>query len=356
MVERPSGGKTVPGHDVVAIGASAGGIEALRCIVHGLPSNFPAAVFVVVHVSPDSGGALGRILSRSGSLPATLAHDGESIQNGRIYVAPPDAHLILRPGYLRLSHAPREHGFRPAVDPLFRSAAEAYGSRVVGVILSGGDADGVYGSLAIKACGGLIIVQDPADALFANMPRSVLEQLKVDHCLPAREIAATLIQLTSQPSPPFTQPTVEELPPLGTFGTLIDLSMIPVKERLGTLVGITCPNCEGVLWETKPYGMVEYCCRVGHVFSPISLWTEKGQTVESALWAAVDALEEQADLAHRLKEKLYSTASPARIQYYEQRARESLNAAALIRQLLMNGASSLTFEKLEGPSLDEDSP
>ena len=184
--------------DVVAIGASAGGIQALTSLASGLPRDFPAAVFVVVHIPPYAVSRLPEILSRAGPLPAAHARQGEPIEPGRIYVAPPDRHLLVRQGWVELARGPRENHSRPAIDPLFRTAARAYGPRVVGVVLSGSLYDGSMGLMAIKTRGGVAVVQDPNEAAFASMPRSALQAVTADHVLPAAAMAAVLGDLVGE--------------------------------------------------------------------------------------------------------------------------------------------------------------
>jgi len=183
------------GHDIVVVGASAGGVEALTSVVGGLPSDFGAAIFVVLHVPPAASSSLANILSRAGPLSATAARDREAIQAGRIYVAQPNQHLVLRPGQVGLESGPLENSTRPCVDVLFRSAAHAYGRRVVGVVLSGALQDGALGLAAIKLRHGVTIVQDPAEAMFAGMPQSALSTSEVDYCLTLAEIPRHLVEL-----------------------------------------------------------------------------------------------------------------------------------------------------------------
>src|SRR5689334_21556883 len=185
--------------DIIVIGASAGGISTLSELVKLLPEDLDAAVFVVVHIPRHSSNLLPRILSRKGVLPASSPVEGEKIERGRIYVAPPDQHMLIKPGRIRLVHGPRENGSRPAIDPLFRTAARVYGQRVVGVVLSGTLDDGTAGLIAIKRRGGIAIAQDPDEALYAGMPTSAIEHHTVDYVLPVSEIASTLIALTSMP-------------------------------------------------------------------------------------------------------------------------------------------------------------
>jgi two-component system chemotaxis response regulator CheB len=174
----------VPGHDIITIGASAGGVEAFKKIVHELPPALQAAIFVVLHISPEGPSVLPDILNRAGPLPALHPRDGDKIQLGKIYIAPPDHHLLIRRGHIHLFRGPKENNVRPAIDPLFRTAARAYGPRVIGVVLTGVLDDGTAGLLAIKARGGITVVQDPDDALFSGMPESAMKYADVDHCLP----------------------------------------------------------------------------------------------------------------------------------------------------------------------------
>src|ERR1044071_7069825 len=187
----------MPGRDIVVVGTSAGGVEALRTLVGGLPADFPGSVFVVMHTAPDSPGVLAQILDRSGPLPAASATNRERIRPGRVYVAPPDWHLLLEPGQVRLTHGPKENRFRPAVDPLFRSAAQVFGPRVVGVILTGGLDDGTSGLWAVKRLGSVAVVQDPDEAFMSSMPLNALAQVEVVYTLPLAEIPPLLARLVS---------------------------------------------------------------------------------------------------------------------------------------------------------------
>src|SRR5262245_18310910 len=187
------------GHDIIVIGASAGGVGALQEVARGLPLDLPAAVFVVLHVSPSGPSMLPRILSNSGPLRAHHAINGEAIEHGQIYVAPPDYHLLVERERMRVVRGPKENRARPAADPLFRSAAHAYGTRVVGVVLSGTLDDGTAGLAAIKRRGGLTVAQDPVAALYPGMPRSATANVSLDLCLPVASIASLLSRLASLP-------------------------------------------------------------------------------------------------------------------------------------------------------------
>src|ERR1044071_4813241 len=189
----------MPKRDIIVIGASSGGIEALRVLVGDLPKDFAASIFRVVHMGPGSPGILHQILNRAGNVKAIDPSDGQEIQPGRIYVAPPDRHLILEPGKICLSRGPKENRFRPAFDPLFRSAAQVYGPRVIGVILSGGLDDGTAGLWTLKQLGGTAVVQDPEDALVDSMPLNASRYVSVDYEVPLKDMASLLVQLAQLP-------------------------------------------------------------------------------------------------------------------------------------------------------------
>jgi two-component system chemotaxis response regulator CheB len=191
--------KKMLGHDIIVVGASAGGVQALTKLASGLPRNLPAAVFVVLHIAPQAASVLPILLSRAGPLPAAHPFDGEAIEHGRIYIAPPDWHLQLKPGCIHLTQGAKENYLRPAADPLFRTAAQAYGPRVVGVVLSGNLHDGTAGLQAVKGKGGVTVCQNPAEALYSGMPLSACENVEVDWVLPVSEIAAVLARLASEP-------------------------------------------------------------------------------------------------------------------------------------------------------------
>ena len=188
-------------HDIVVVGASAGGVEALRAIVSELPRELPAAVFVVLHVPAIATSVLPAILGRAGDLPAAHAEDGAEIERGRIYVAPPDHHLLIQPGFMRVNRGPKENGYRPAIDPTFRTAAATYGSRVIGVVLSGVLDDGSAGLAAVKSHGGRALVQDPTDALYPMMPESAIQAAEPDLVLPRAELAAAIVSAVHEAAP-----------------------------------------------------------------------------------------------------------------------------------------------------------
>ena len=283
--------------DVIAVGASAGGVESLRALVAGLPPDFPCSVLVVLHLPRDATSALPTILSRSGPLPAATAVDGELLRPGRVYVAPSDHHLLLLDRHLRLSHGPAENGHRPAIDPLFRSVARAAGPRGVGVVLSGSRDDGAAGLATIVARGGTAVVQDPADALYPSMPLAALAQTHTEHVAPAAKLGALLAEMTAVALPDDLSLPVDEL--LDTEIAISDLAPITTGESAPP-AGFGCPTCGGGLFQIDDSTVPRYRCRVGHAWSPESLLDEQAIALEGALWMALRALEEKSDLSRRM--------------------------------------------------------
>ena len=289
--------------DIVVIGASAGGIPALITLVAGLPRDFPASLLVVVHIPPYAKSRLPEILSRAGPLPATHVQQGEAIEPGHIYVAPPDRHLLVRNGWIELSRGPRENHARPAIDPLFRTAARTYGPRVIGIVLSGALYDGSMGLLAIKTRGGVAVVQDPREAIVDSMPRRALERAAVEHILPVAEMAALLTDLVRQP--------------VVAHGGKSMVDTIDSEERLEAAIAedfteqasdgrteettlFTCPDCGGVLWQGGTGPVLRFRCHVGHAFAPKVLLSQKSEELEAALWSSLRLLKEKATLTQQL--------------------------------------------------------
>jgi two-component system chemotaxis response regulator CheB len=186
-------------HNIIVIGGSAGAIVPLIQLVQGFPRDLPAAVFIVVHTSPNFPNTLPEILQRSGSLPVVHPEDGVPIELGRIYVAPPDHHMLVKRNYIRVVFGPKENRFRPAIDPLFRTAAVAYKKQVVGVVLSGLLYDGTAGLIEIKERGGVAIVQDPKEAAVPCMPQSAIKHVTVDHVLSMANMVRILSDLSHEP-------------------------------------------------------------------------------------------------------------------------------------------------------------
>jgi two-component system chemotaxis response regulator CheB len=298
--------------DIVVIGASAGGIQALTTLVAGLPRNFPASLLVVVHIPPYANSRLPEILSRSGPLLASHAQQGEAIEPGRIYIAPPDRHLLVRTGWTELSRGPRENHARPAIDPLFRTAARAYGRRTIGIVLSGALYDGSMGLLAIKTRGGLAIVQDPNEAIVDSMPRRAIERAAADHILPVAEIAAVLIDLARQPvKAQGGTSMVDAIDPEERLEAVIAEDFLEQASdgRLEETTLFTCPDCGGVLWQGGEGPVLRFRCHVGHAFAPELLLSQKSEELETALWSSLRLLKEKATLTLQLANRTRTSGS-----------------------------------------------
>src|SRR5215471_8378521 len=306
------------GHDIVVIGGSAGGVEAIKTIVAGFPPDLQAAVFVVLHTAAGYESHLPAILSRAGPLRATHALHGEPIALGHIYVAPPDNHVMLRSGYLAVQRGPKENGHRPAVDPLFRSAALVYGPRVVAVLVSGHLDCGTAGFLSVKARGGVAIVQQPNEALCDEMPRSAIDHVAIDHVLPVAEIGPLIVTLTKQAAA-----TPSKTPP---HAGLLEIE----GDEPGLRSDVVCPICQGALTEGQLAGVTNFRCHVGHPFSSASLLAEQAESLERALWAAVRALEESATMSTRMA----VSNRPLRTRL-EEKARTQSQQADAVRQMLL---------------------
>jgi two-component system, chemotaxis family, protein-glutamate methylesterase/glutaminase len=324
----------MPDHGIVVVGASAGGVEALVDLAASLPSDLAAAVFVVLHLPATGTSALPEILRRHGPLPAAHVKDGEPIRPGHVYVAPPDHHVLLRTGHVHLSRGPRENGHRPAIDPLFRSAAREYATRVIGVVLSGALDDGTAGLLAIKSRGGIAAVQDPTDALYPGMPGNALEHVQVDHVVAVASMGKLLARLTADLAETPAGPAPTEM------RVEVEMEGFSLEafegSHPGRPSGFSCPDCHGVLWQIRDGGLERYRCRVGHAWSPESLLTQQSEALEAALWVALRSLEERAALARRLAEPARRRGHSITATRFEEQATEAQQAARLVRDLLTN--------------------
>lgn len=334
--------------NIIVIGASAGGFEALKKLVEKLPEDFQASIFIVWHISPDVVGILPEVLSRAGKIPARHPIDGESIQANRIYVAPPDHHLLIEAGLIRVTKGPKENRFRPAVDPLFRSAAYAYGSQVIGVILSGALDDGTSGLWMIKHRGGAAVVQDPDDAEFPSMPRSALREVKVDYRVPVAEMADLLVNLAKE-EVELSEVCMEE-------DKLTELEIKIAKEQkafdlgimsLGELSPFTCPDCHGVLLKFKDGERKRYRCHTGHAFSADALLTTLTANIEDSLYNAIRGIEESVMLLNEMGNYLAEQNQINLSALYFKKAFEAEQRIESIRQ------SVLKHELLSDDSLRE---
>lgn len=337
----------MPNRDIIVIGTSAGGIEALRLLTRALPKNLQAAIFIVMHTSPDGPGILHEILAYEGCLPSVSARDWGEIRMGHIYVAPPDHHLLLdRSGYTRITKGPKENRFRPAVDPLFRSAARAFGPRVVGVVLTGGLDDGTAGVLAIKQRGGLAVVQDPDDALAPSMPLNAMKHVAVDYCLPLVEIAPLLVRLSSESAEEEGAYAVSEELDIEVKIAKEDKALDVGVMKLGEPSPFTCPECHGTLLQMKEGAFPRFRCHTGHAFSINSLLAELTENVEDTLWTAIRSMQESTMLMRHLAQHLSGNGEGAMAELFIQKAQEAEQRADLVRQAVM-GHEKMSQVKVE---------
>lgn len=319
------------GQDIIAIGASAGGVEALSDLFMRLPRDLAAAVFVVLHTRAEGGSRLAEVLGRRSRLPVLAAEDGARIAPGNIYVGSSDAHLLLEPGVMRLVHGPMENRHRPAIDPLFRSAALAYGERVAGVVLTGYLDDGSAGLLSIKRRGGVTIVQDPEDAVVRSMPDNAIEVAQPDHVVTLEQLPGLLVKLSQArgKAKERKQPMLVKDP----------------SQASGVPSAYTCPECHGTLWEIKDGDLLRFHCRVGHAYSVESLMADQSESVERVLWAAMRSFEERADLSLRLAERAQRHDQPLGEARFREQADAALEYARLLRDLLTNGKAPRVREE-----------
>lgn len=322
--------------DVVVVGASAGGVEALRDFVAGLPADLPAAVLVVLHLPAGGRSALAGVLGHRSAMPVRSAVEADRLAAGTITVAVPDRHLLLTAGdRVTLSLGPRENGHRPSVDALFRSAAQVAGPRVVGVVLSGALDDGAAGMAAITSRGGVAVVQDPAEALYDSMPRHAREAAAAAHVLPAAAMGALLARLTAEAVPD----------DLGVGPVPIDMRMENAMAQLdaeawgadshpGEPVPLTCPDCHGPLFRISDGALYRFRCLVGHAWSAESLAAQHTSAVEGALWMALRTLEEKAELSRAMAARAIASGHALTAQAFTERAEDAHRAARLVRDLL----------------------
>lgn len=312
--------------DIVVVGASAGGFGVLRLLARELPANLPAAVFMVLHTHPQGPASLADVLAHDGPLPAGFPGDGDTIRAGRIYVAPPDHHLVLEERRVRVLHGPKQNRHRPAVDVLFRSAAFAHGPRAIGVVLSGWLSDGAAGLAALKRAGGLAVVHDPHDAAYPDMPQNALAEVVPDHVLPAAEIPALIARLAGQEvealDPPEPELAIESDADRGIGG-------MDRMDQIGKRSVFTCPDCHGILWELGDQDALQFRCHVGHGFSAAALAEQQDVKLEDTMWTAVRAMEENARLSRRVGDRLNGGGDDLRAK-----AQELERHAELLRRMI----------------------
>ena len=327
--ERPA---ARPVNRIVAVGASAGGVETLRDLVARLPADLDASVLVVLHLSPNSPSALDAILRRAGDMQVVSPETGDPLVAGTVYVAPPDRHLLVRDGGLVVSRGPRENGHRPAVDPLFRSVSRWYGPAAIGVVLSGTLDDGAAGAAIVGQRGGRVLVQDPDEALYPGMPRAALRAWPGAEVTTLPKMADVLVDWIADPIPWAPVGADRDLE-LETDMAEFDDEAMADPDRPGIPAGFSCPDCNGAMFEIDS-DVMRFRCRVGHAWSPESLVAQQVDGAEAALWMAIRHLEEKAALHRRLADSAAQRGSQIGARMHVERAKESGESAEIIRRLL----------------------
>lgn len=331
---------------IVVIGGSAGALEALKIILPMLPRDFPAAILIATHIGSQKS-IIPDILGRCSTMPVRHATDGEPIIPGRVLIAPPDEHLtvVARDGkaYVRLLHSPRENHCRPAIDPLFRSAATAFLADTIGVLLSGYLDDGTVGLQAIKACGGMVIVQDPLEAKAMDMPASALQHVDVDRVLRIGDLAPLLVELVTASARPGTRGRDNSAPAVPNWIGVENRinsrdSDMDDLEQIGKPSSLTCPECAGALWEIGHQAPIRYRCHTGHAFTAKVLETLQRDAVEDAIWGAVRALHEQERLFSKLSERERQSGQIERAAEYEAKATQAKAHSQTLREVVVKRA------------------
>lgn len=330
-------------HSLVVIGASRGGLEILKTVLSALPAAFSAPVLVAMHVGAYES-RLPELLAAVCNLKVKHASDAEIIEPGTVLVAPPDRHMLVDGDKIRLVLGAKENYSRPAIDPLFRSAAISQRERVIGVVLTGDLDDGTVGLQAIKACGGVALVQDPGEAQAPSMPSSAIEYVEVDACLPCSQIAERLISLVAQ------QRSMAACGPTQIMVAENDISLGMSPDPIGSLdevaprSAMTCPECHGVLWEMGS-APLRYRCHTGHTYGPSAMQSLQDRSIEEGLWAAVRAFHEREVFMNRQREAALAAERPEQAREYEMIADQARRNAYSLRQLLQGAISPKTQSK-----------
>jgi two-component system chemotaxis response regulator CheB len=327
---------SVPATNVIVVGASAGGITAVRTFLNGLPVSIPAAIFVVVHTSPDGPGLLAAVLGRATPLTVATAEDGSVIEDGRVYVAPPDYHLIVDKRLVHLSHGPREHRFRPAIDPLFRTAARHYGPNTIGIVMSGHMADGTHGLSLVKRAGGVTMVQDPDEAEVPAMPLNAMRQVAVDYVLSAQEMARVIMGLLTNMRSRRGKAAPRAVKVETPNAEHAEVDALKTGELEGPPSPFTCPDCGGTLWEIKDDEVVRYRCHVGHGFTVDSLRQGMDEKIEDTLWTALRAIEEAVELRKRMQARAKRQRLTAFMKSLDSEIADLEKRASALRELLLH--------------------
>jgi two-component system chemotaxis response regulator CheB len=320
--------------DRIVIGTSAGGVEALQTLVGGLPGDLAAAVLIVMHTSPQGPYLLPEILRRAGALHVASTGDGAAIEPGTIHVAPPDHHMLVKGDRIQLVRGPKENRSRPAVDPLFRTAAAAYGPRVIAVILTGMLDDGTAGLAAVRQRGGLAVVQDPADALYSSMPKSALRYVGSDFTLPLLEIAPLLTRLVNEPGGTAESPPLSRLIEIESNFVGMEPMNMRDMDSIGSHAGVSCPECHGPIWKIKDGSLQRYRCHVGHAYTAQAMVEGQIEAQETHLWQALRLMKERASLIWEMRSHAENEHRDAEVASCDRQVQKLQQNIALIQAMI----------------------
>lgn len=320
---------------IIVIGASSGGLEALRKIIQGLPPDFDSPIFIVWHMSPDIRGVLPQVFNKINTIEAAHAYNKEEIKSRRIYIAPPDHHMLLEQDRILLTRGPKENRFRPAIDPLFRSAAYVHGSRVIGIILSGALDDGTAGLWTVKHFGGIAIVQDPLEAEVSSMPENAMREVNVDYCVGVAEMPSLLVRLCNEPVPEKAfimrdDQTKKEIE-IAAEKTAMENGVLRFKD----LSPYTCPECHGVLSRLQNDKIIRYRCHTGHAYSADTLMAAITEKIEDGLYSAIRAMDESIMLLNHVGDHYAEVNQPALAAVYFKKAEEANDRSMLVRKAVV---------------------
>ena len=339
----------MPKKNIVVMGGSTGSFDVFKRVAKDLPPDLDAAIFIVWHMSPDVRGILPEVLNNAGPLPAHEARDGDEIKLGNVYVARADHHLLLDNSHMRVTRGPKENRFRPAVDPLFRSAAYEYGPRVVGIITSGALDDGTSGMWAIKMHGGVTVAQDPNDAEIPSMPESAIRQVTIDHIVPAKQIADLIVRLSSEETTP-----EEEAKMMKKDKRLKDEIGVAAEDRalqtrafdVNALSPFSCPDCSGVLSKLQDGGRIRFRCHTGHAFSADSLLASLTENIEESLWSASRGIDESIMLLNHIGDHFAEVNQASLAAQFFQKANEASRRNDIVRSAIFDN-EILSIESVE---------
>ncbi|CAO3433047.1 chemotaxis protein CheB [Azospirillum doebereinerae] len=323
--------------DIIVIGTSAGGLSVMTRLFAGMSTGTTATVFVVMHISSGATSLLPRLLERAGWLPAFHPAEGDLIRPGHIHVAPPDHHLLVREDRVLIRRGPRENRTRPAIDPLFRSAAVAFGTRVTGIVLTGMLDDGTSGLRAIQRCGGLTVVQDPDEAEWPGMPANAIARNRIDHVVGLDAMPELLARLIAEPAPE-RLPVPADIVIEARIAEKEFTTMADDTKAVGSPTTLTCPECGGGLSKIADGPILRFRCQIGHAFSPDTMVETQTEAVETALWVALRTHEDRVEMFRHLAEHARKRGHERTAVGWDERGAEARSNAGLLRRVLSNAA------------------